>query len=114
MHDEQALECLRSTLNSTSVCTTSSGLLLQGVEEVRVVRFTPEERVEIWDQLEAGQPVRSVAIGLGRYPSAGQLFVQGRGALRRELHKSLRTGRAVRHPADPVRSPVSATSATWR
>jgi hypothetical protein len=33
-------------------------------------RFSPEEIVEIWERLGNGQSVRSVAIGLGRYPSA--------------------------------------------
>jgi hypothetical protein len=32
-------------------------------------RFSPEEIVEIWERLSDGQSVRSVAIGLGRYPS---------------------------------------------
>ena len=33
-------------------------------------RFSPEEIVEIWERLGAGQSVRSVAITLGRYLSA--------------------------------------------
>jgi transposase, IS30 family len=33
------------------------------------------------------------------------LYVQGRGALRRELARSLRTGRAVRRPRRPARDP---------
>jgi hypothetical protein len=38
--------------------------------EVVMGRFSPEEIVEIWERLGNGQSVRSVAIGLGRYPSA--------------------------------------------
>ena len=39
-------------------------------------RFSPEEIVEIWEQLGAGQSVRSVAIGLGRHPSAVRQLVK--------------------------------------
>jgi hypothetical protein len=41
--------------------------------------FSPEEIVEIWERLGNGQSVRSVAIGLGRYPSAVRQLVQRTG-----------------------------------
>lgn len=45
-------------------------------------RFSPEEIVEIWSRLSEGQSVRSVAIGLGRYPSSvRQLVMRTGGAL---------------------------------
>ncbi len=45
-------------------------------------RFSSEEIVEIWERLGNGQSVRSVAIGLGRYPSAvRQLVMRTGGAL---------------------------------
>jgi IS30 family transposase len=50
--------------------------------EVVMRRFSPEEIVEIWERLSDGQSVRSVAIGLGRYPSAvRQLVMRNGGAL---------------------------------
>jgi IS30 family transposase len=50
--------------------------------EVVMPRFSPEEIVEIWERLSNGQSVRSVAIGLGRYPSAvRQLVMRNGGAL---------------------------------
>ncbi len=33
-------------------------------------RFTPAERNEIWDRIEAGHSVAAVAAALGRFPSA--------------------------------------------
>jgi hypothetical protein len=49
--------------------------------EVVMRRFSPEEIVEIWERLSDGQSVRSVAIGLGRYPSAvPQLVMRTGGA----------------------------------
>jgi hypothetical protein len=47
--------------------------------EVVMRRFSPEEIVEIWERLGDGQSVRSVAIGLGRYPSAVRQLVMRTG-----------------------------------
>jgi IS30 family transposase len=46
-----------------------------------MVHFSPEERAEIWERLASGQSVRSVAIGLGRYPSAVRQLVQRTGGI---------------------------------
>jgi len=44
--------------------------------------FSPEERVEIWNRLASGQSVRSIALGLGGYPSlVRQLVIRSGGAL---------------------------------
>jgi len=42
-------------------------------------RFSPEEIVEVWERLGDGQSVRSIAIGLGRYPSAVRQLVKRTG-----------------------------------
>jgi transposase, IS30 family len=41
------------------------------------------------------------------------LFVQSRGALRRELQRCLRTGRAMRYPGASACPRAAASSATW-
>jgi len=47
-----------------------------------MVLFSPEERAEIWDRLASGQSVRSIALGVGRYPnSVRQLVMRSGGAL---------------------------------
>jgi hypothetical protein len=42
-------------------------------------RFSSEEIVEIWARLGDGQSVRSVATGLGRYPSAVRQLIKRTG-----------------------------------
>jgi transposase, IS30 family len=41
------------------------------------------------------------------------LFVQSRGALRRELQRCLRTGRAMRYPRGKRLPRAAVSSATW-
>ena len=50
-------------------------------QEVVVRRFAPEEIAEVWERLRAGQSVRSVAIGLGRYPSAVRQLIKRSGGV---------------------------------
>ena len=38
-------------------------------------RFSPDERTQIWNRLASGQSVRSIALGLGRYPSSVRKLV---------------------------------------
>ena len=44
-------------------------------------RFAPEEIQEVWERLRNGQSVRSVAIGLGRYPSAVRQLIKRSGGV---------------------------------
>lgn len=44
-------------------------------------RFGPEEIAEVWQRLRDGQSVRSVAIGLGRYPSAVRQLIMRSGGV---------------------------------
>lgn len=44
-------------------------------------RFAPEEIAEVWQRLRAGQSVRSVAIGLGRHPSAVRQLIKRSGGV---------------------------------
>lgn len=44
-------------------------------------RFAPEEIEEVWERLRNGQSVRSVAIGLGRYPSAVRQLIKRSGGV---------------------------------
>lgn len=48
-------------------------------QEIVMRRFAPEEIQEVWERLRNGQSVRSVAIGLGRYPSAVRQLVKRTG-----------------------------------
>jgi IS30 family transposase len=43
--------------------------------------FAPEEIEEVWERLRNGQSVRSVAIGLGRYPSAVRGLIKRSGGV---------------------------------
>lgn len=49
--------------------------------EVVLRRFSPEKIVEVWQRLRNGQSVRSVAIGLGRYPSTVRQMVMRSGGV---------------------------------
>ena len=51
-------------------------------------RFAPEEIEEVWERLRNGQSVRSVAIGLGRYPSAVRQLIKRSGGVRPLVVKS--------------------------
>ncbi len=74
------------------------------------LRLSLAEREEISRGLAAGVSLRAIARRLGRAPSTVcrevvthetiylSLFVQARGALRKELFRCLRTGRARRRP----------------
>ena len=50
-------------------------------QEVVIPRFSPGEIVEIWERLGDGQSARSVAIGLGRNPSAVRQLVSRSGSV---------------------------------
>jgi IS30 family transposase len=45
-------------------------------------RFTEPEKAEIWDRIEAGETVRSVALAFGRFPSAVRAMVMRSGGAR--------------------------------
>ena len=50
-------------------------------QEGAMRRFAPNEIAEVWERLRNGQSVRSVAIGLGRYPSAVRQLIKRSGGV---------------------------------
>ena len=90
-------------------------------------RFAPEEIEEVWERLRNGQSVRSVAIGLGRYPSAVRglikrsggvppLVVKSRGPRflsiweREEISRALLMGNSIRSIARELNRSASTIS----
>lgn len=55
-------------------------------------RFTEAERAEIWDRIEAGQSPRSVAISMGRFPSAIEMMQRVTGGVRPQRRHRRETG----------------------
>lgn len=92
-------------------------------QEVVMRRFAPEEIEEVWERLRNGQSVRSVAIGLGRYPSAVRQLIKRSGGVpplvvksrgprflslweREEISRALLVGASIRSIATQLgRSP---------
>jgi len=97
------------------------------------MRFSAAEQSEVWDRFEAGESMRSIARSMGRSQGGVHGLIQktggirplaptvwsdarmslGRGALRQELFRCLRQGRAQRRPRESARRRARERSATW-
>lgn len=54
--------------------------------------FAEAEKAEIWDRIEAGQSPRSVAISMGRFPSAIEMMQRVTGGVRPQRRHHRETG----------------------
>jgi IS30 family transposase len=80
-------------------------------------RFTESEKAEIWDRIEAGESVRSVAVAFGHFPSGGS---RPRARRRRELalsaaeREEISRGLAARQSSRTIAAKLGRAPSTWR